>query len=90
MRPFSLPEDLTKEQQKRIKILEKEIQEGDSLWKKLKKIPSEDKSILKQLKGFINKHKVTKKPKTPKAIKEKANKLFWGIEPPEKPKKPKR
>ena len=80
----------TKKQKKRIKKLEQEIKEGDSLWKKIKAIPKEDKLFLKKLKDLVKIHKITKKPRTSKAMKKKANELFWGLEPPEKPKKTKK
>lgn len=74
----------TKAQKKKIKKLEQEIKEEESLWEKIKAIPKDDKLSLKQLKSLVKKHKVTKRPKVSKAVKQKANNLFGGLEPPEK------
>lgn len=81
---------LTKAQKQKIEKYKKDIKEGDSLWEKIKNIPKEDKLFLKQLKQYLKPHRVKKK-KTPKTLKKKADKVFWGLEPPEKKsKKPKR
>ena len=77
----------TIEQKKKIKRIEQEIKEESSLWDKIKAIPKEDKWFSKQLRNLVRFHKITKKPKVPKAVKKRVNKLFWGLEPPEKPKK---
>ena len=71
-------------QRVKIKKLEKKVKEEESLWEKIKKMPDEDKFFLKKLKEWTKRHKVTKKPKVIKGLKKKADKLFWGLEPPEK------
>jgi hypothetical protein len=75
---------------KKIKTLEKDIKEEKKLWQKIEKIPSEDKGFIALLKKLLRPHKEHPK-KSPPQLKSIANKLFWGIEPPQKPKqKPKK
>ncbi|OGM01709.1 hypothetical protein A3K72_03255 [Candidatus Woesearchaeota archaeon RBG_13_36_6] len=78
--------EINKEQKRKIKKIEQEIKEEESLWEKIKAMPKEEKFFLKQLKQLLKPHKVTKKPKVSKDIKKRVNNLFWGIEPPQIPK----
>ena len=77
---------LTKEQKRKIKKLEQEIKEEESLWEKIKAIPEQDKLFPKRFRDMVKSSKRTRK-KLPKAIKQRVNKTFWGLEPPTKPKK---
>ena len=78
---------LTDKQNKKIKRAEQEIQEENSLWEKIKSISKQDKLIPLKLRDFFKPSKVTEKSELTKSMKEKVNKTFWGLEPPEKPKK---
>ena len=77
----------SRKQKKKIAELEEEIKEEKSLWKKIKRMPKEDKSFSQHLKEFIIPKRSKKKPRVSKVKKEKARKIFWGLEPPEKKKK---
>ena len=79
---------ITQEQKRKIKKIEQEIKEEESLWGKIKAMPKEEKFFVKQLKELLKPHKVVRKPKISKDVKKRVNNLFWGLEPPKKPMKP--
>jgi len=74
----------------KVEKLKKDIEEEKKLWDKIKGIPKEDKFFLNQLKELTKRHKVTKKPTTNKSLKERADKLFWGLQPPDSTKSKKK
>jgi hypothetical protein len=72
---------MDKSTKKRIKDLEKEIQEEKGIWPSIKKAPEKDKGFLSLLRRLLRPHK-QKSVKTPKSMKEISEKVFGGLEPP--------
>ena len=72
---------LTDEQTKKIKDIEKNIEEDNKLWAEIKNTPKHEKEYLKELKDLLKKHKVKKGKVDPK-LKKLAQEVFGGLEPP--------
>ena len=75
-----------KKSENKVKEIEEEIQEEKRLWRDIKLAPEEERNFIEKLKDLTKQHKVKSKPCIPKKKKEKARKLFEGVELKEKKK----